>query len=72
MGIFGEDGNTFRVPMKKTIFNTSGFADLFDRWVEMVSDLFIASIKMILAHENGTCSKRTLEFTDKKSRNILR
>ena len=38
MGIFGEDGNTFRVPMKKTIFNTSGFADLFDRWVEMVSD----------------------------------
>lgn len=52
-GFFGEDGNTFRVPMKKTIFNTSGFADLFDRRVEMVSDLFIASIKMILAHETA-------------------
>lgn len=27
-GFFGEDGCTFNIPMKKTIYDTSGFADL--------------------------------------------
>ena len=52
-GIFGEDGHTFRIPMKKTIFNTSGFANLFERRVELVSELFVSSLKMILAHETA-------------------
>ena len=34
-------------------FWKKSFVDLFDRRVELVSDLFIASIKMILAHETA-------------------
>ena len=52
-GFFGKDGRSFRIPMKKTIYNTSGFADLFERRVELVSELFQSSIKMILAHETA-------------------
>lgn len=45
------DGATFRIPMKKTIYNTSGFAPLFEERNSLVSELFINSLKMILAHE---------------------
>ena len=45
------DGTTFRIPMKKTIYNTSGFAPLFNERNSLVSEIFINSLKMILAHE---------------------
>ena len=75
-GFFSEDGNTFRVPMKKSIFNTSGFVDLFDCRVKLVSDLFIASIKMILAHETahvarGHWNLRIKEPEYSQTRNVM-
>ena len=52
-GFFGEDGKSIKIPMKKTIYNTSGFAHWFERRVELVSEIFLDSIKMILAHETA-------------------
>ena len=48
-----EDGTSFRIPMKKTIYNTSGFAALFHERNHLVSELFINSLKMMLAHETA-------------------
>ncbi len=42
-----------KIPLKKKIYNTSGFAQLFENRVELVTDLFINSLKMILAHETA-------------------
>ena len=75
-GFFGADGRTFRIPMKKTIYNTSGFADLFEQRVELVSELFISSIKMILAHETahvarGHWNLRMREPEYSQTRNVM-
>lgn len=52
-GFFDESGTKFRIPMKKTIYNTSGFADLVYDRTSLVSDIFVNSLKMILAHETA-------------------
>ena len=75
-GFFGKDGHSFRIPMKKTIYNTSGFADLFERRVELVSELFQSSIKMILAHETahvarGHWNLRVKEPEYSQTRNVM-
>ena len=75
-GFFGQDGRSFRMPMKKTIYNTSGFADLFERRVELVSELFQSSIKMILAHETahvarGHWNLRMKEPDYSQTRNVM-
>ena len=75
-GVFGEDGHSFRIPMKKTIFNTSGFANLFEQRVELVSELFLSSIKMILAHETahvarGHWNLRINEPQYSQTRNVM-
>ena len=62
--------------MKKTIYNTSGFADLFERRVELVSELFQSSIKMILAHETahvarGHWTLRMKEPEYSQTRNVM-
>lgn len=53
MGFFDESGTKFRIPMKKTIYNTSGFAELFYNRTALVSEIFVNSPKMILAHETA-------------------
>lgn len=45
--------NTINIPMKKTIYNTSGFAHLFEERKTLISELFINSLKMLLAHETA-------------------
>lgn len=44
---------SFKIPMKKTIYNTSGFAHLFEERNALISELFINSLKMILGHETA-------------------
>lgn len=51
--LYDKNTNSFKIPMKKTIYNTSGFSRLFERRNELVSELFINSLKMILAHETA-------------------
>lgn len=72
----GEDGRSFKMPMKKTIYNTSGFADLFERRVELVSELVLSSLKMILAHETahvarGHWNLRVKEPEYSQERNVM-
>ncbi len=48
------------IPLKKTIFNTSGFAKFFERRNELITSIFIESFLSIVAHEfshvvNGHC-----------------
>ena len=76
VGVFGKDGSSFKIPMKKTIYNTSGFAYLFERRVELVTELFISSIKMILAHETahvarGHWNLRIKEPEYSQTRNVM-
>lgn len=39
------------IPLKKSIFCTPGFAQFFCTRIELISDLFAASLKMVIAHE---------------------
>lgn len=50
---YDEETKSFKIPMKKAIYNTSGFARLFEERNALVSELFINSLKMILAHETA-------------------
>lgn len=75
-GFFGWDGRSFTIPMKKTIYNTSGFAGLFEQRVELVSELFLSSVKMILAHETahvarGHWNLRMKEPAYSQTRNVM-
>lgn len=75
-GFFDENGSSIRIPMKKTIYNTSGFADLFEQRVELVSELFLCSTKMILAHETahvarGHWNLRMKEPEYSQTRNVM-
>lgn len=52
--------NTFSLPLKKTIFNTSGFAKYFDNRNELIEELFVESFTAMFCHEfahvaNGHC-----------------
>lgn len=73
---FGEDGQSFTMPMKKSIYNTSGFAELFERRVELVSELFILSVKMKLAHETAHVARGHWNLREKEpeysqTRNVM-
>lgn len=52
-GFIDKERKVFSVPMKKGIYNTSGFAALFHNRVDMVADIYIATLEMILAHETA-------------------
>lgn len=74
-GLWNEDGTEFRVPLKKTIYNTSGFASLFQNRSSLVSELFLNSVKMILAHETAHVARghwllRESEPEYSQSRNV--
>lgn len=52
--------NGFTIPLKKQIFNTSGFARYFEKRNDLISEVFIESFLAIIAHEfshvaNGHC-----------------
>lgn len=73
---YDQDTRSFKIPMKKTIYNTSGFAHLFEERNALVSELFINSLKMILAHETAHVArghwllrKKELEYS--KQRNVM-
>lgn len=75
-GFFDESGTKFRIPMKKTIYNTSGFADLFYNRTSIVSEIFVNSLKMILAHETAHVARghwllRQNEPEYSQSRNVM-
>ncbi len=75
-GFFDESGTKFRIPMKKTIYNTSGFAPLFHNRTSLVSELFVNSLKMILAHETAHVARghwllRQNEPQYSQSRNVM-
>lgn len=48
---YDEKRNVFSIPLKKGIYNTSGFAHLFHERNQFVMDLFTKTIKFILGHE---------------------
>lgn len=55
-----EDRNAFTIPLKKTIFNTSGFARYFETRNDLIVEIFEESFLAIIAHEfshvaNGHC-----------------
>lgn len=52
-GFLDKERNVISIPMKKSIYNTSGFAFLFQKRVTLVTDIFISSLEMILAHETA-------------------
>lgn len=75
-GLLDESGTKFRIPMKKTIYNTSGFASLFYDRTSLVSELFVNSLKMILAHETAHVARghwllRQNEPEYSQSRNVM-
>ncbi len=52
--------NQFSLPLKKTIFNTSGFAKYFEHRNELIEELFVESFMAMFCHEfahvaNGHC-----------------
>lgn len=75
-GFYDEKTESFKVPMKKTIYNTSGFAHLFEERNALVTDLFIDSLKMVLAHETAHVARghwllRKNELEYSKQRNVM-
>lgn len=75
-GFYDEKTKSFKIPMKKTIYNTSGFAHLFEERNALVAELFINSLKMILAHETAHVARghwllREKEFDYYKQRNVM-
>ena len=73
---YDEDTKSFKMPVKKTIYNTSGFAHLFEERNALVSELFINSLKMILAHETAHVARghwllRIKEPEYSKQRNVM-
>lgn len=52
-GFYDDARNVISVPLKKPIYLTSGFADLFHDRNAFVSEVFFCSLKFILGHETA-------------------
>lgn len=75
-GFVDKERNVISIPMKKSIYNTSGFASLFQSRVFLVTDIFISSLEMILAHETahiarGHWNLRVNEVEYSQQRNVM-
>lgn len=75
-GFVDKERNAISIPMKKSIYNTSGFASLFQSRVSLVTDIFISSLEMILAHETahiarGHWNLRVNEVEYSQQRNVM-
>ncbi len=73
---YDEKSRSFKIPMKKTIYNTSGFAELFEERNALVSELFFNSLKMLLGHETAHVARghwllRVNEQEYSEQRNVM-
>lgn len=73
---YDEASNSIKIPMKKSIYNTSGFVRLFEERNALVYELFTNSLKMILAHETAHVARghwllRVKEPSYSMQRNVM-
>ncbi|MCC8125923.1 MAG: hypothetical protein LIO92_00775 [Clostridiales bacterium] len=75
-GFPSNEKHSVSIPLKKGIYNTSGFAALFSERTTLISELFINSLKMVLAHEvahvaRGHWNLRIKEPEYSQQRNVM-
>lgn len=75
-GFFDKKRNGVSVPLKRQIYNTSGFAALFSERNSFISEVFFSSLMFILGHETahvarGHWNLRIKERDYSQTRNVM-